>query len=118
MPHLTDKDILHMLDTIPQRLRAARIEAGMTQEEVALQVGVSRPAISQYESGTSEISVENILRLSQVLDISVCYLLGVSTGTISNLPPTVQEVISLMEKMTQQDRGVMLRLASGLLQEE
>jgi len=118
MGKLTPRDITDMLDTIPERIRAARIRANLTQEEVAEKIGVSRPAISQYESGASEISVAGLLHLSQALDISPVHLLGVPAEAINKLSPTTKEVISLMEELSPEDRAVVLRLVKGLLAEE
>lgn len=49
------------------QIREAREQAGMTQETLAERLGVSRQAVSKWEMGASEPSLENLHALSQVL---------------------------------------------------
>ncbi len=52
--------------TIPQNLKELRKLSGMTQEEVAAQVGLTRQAISSYESGRTEPDLSMLSRLAQL----------------------------------------------------
>lgn len=58
----------------PKRLKAARVFAEMTIAELADQVGVSRQAISQFEQGKTPPSLETLMRIINVLQISREYL--------------------------------------------
>lgn len=49
------------------RIRALRIARGMTQYDLAAEVGVSRPAVAQWESGHARPSSEHEARLREVL---------------------------------------------------
>lgn len=51
-------------------LREARMEKGLTQFDLAVQSGVSLPAIQKYEGGTAMPGWQNILKLDAVLDLS------------------------------------------------
>lgn len=55
----------------PDQIREARERLGMTQETLAEQVGVSRQAVSKWEMGVSEPSLENLSMLSSVLQIDL-----------------------------------------------
>ena len=57
------------------RLRALRRELGLSQEEVAKKIGVSRPAYVNYEQGKSR-PVRKLKELAALFDASVDYLLG------------------------------------------
>ena len=61
-----------------KKLKMARIRAGLTQEELAEKVGISRGSIARYELGEMEPKLENLISLSEILDISTDYLLGLS----------------------------------------
>ena len=50
-------------------IRAYRTRCGMTQEFVAEQLGVSRQAVSKWESGASEPSTSNLLALAKLFEI-------------------------------------------------
>ena len=56
-------------------IRTCRMERNMTQEFVAEALGVSRQAVSKWESGTSEPSTSNLLALAKLFDISPAELL-------------------------------------------
>lgn len=60
---------------IPERIAALRRSAGLSQEALAEQLGVSRQAIGKWESGTSLPSVENLQALAQALHVSCDELL-------------------------------------------
>lgn len=52
--------------TINQNLRQLRRISGMTQEEVARQVGLTRQAISGYESGRTQPDLDMLVRLAEL----------------------------------------------------
>ena len=55
-----------------QRLRKAR---GMSQEELAAQMGVSRQAVSRWELNIALPDTENVVRLSELFGVTTDYLL-------------------------------------------
>ena len=58
------------------RLRQARIEKGLTQKQVADKVGVVVSAITNYETGFREPSIETLKKLCVLLNVSADYLIG------------------------------------------
>jgi transcriptional regulator with XRE-family HTH domain len=63
--------------TIGQRIRAARLAAGLTQEQLSAKSGVSQPTISALE--TSDIiqpTVRTLVRLAAGLGCEVGELIG------------------------------------------
>lgn len=66
----------HEQTTIGSRIRQLRMEAGMTQEELAEQLHLEgKTAISKYEGGTRGISAEMAVRLSEIFGVSTDYIL-------------------------------------------
>lgn len=57
------------------RLRALRQELGLSQEEVAKKLGISRPAYVNYEQGKSR-PVRKLKELSDIFNASTDYILG------------------------------------------
>lgn len=57
-------------------MKLARIAKGMSQSDLADKIGVKSYIISRYETGVNYPSVETLLRISEVLEVSVDYLLG------------------------------------------
>ena len=63
------------LSTVGGRIRAARLAKGLTQEQLAKAVGVSKGAISQWEANTIErLNAPNLLRLASRLEVSARWL--------------------------------------------
>lgn len=59
-----------------KRLKAARIEKGVTQAELAARIGVTAQAVSSFEKGTKEPKMEMVKRIAEALGISVAELYG------------------------------------------
>lgn len=59
-----------------ERLKSARKDAGMTQEELGNKIGVSKSTITGYEKGYREPDFFKIKEMSKVLGIDANYLLG------------------------------------------
>ena len=51
---------------LAERLKVARRNSGLTQDEVAERVHISRQAISQWETGKSSPDIENIKLLNDI----------------------------------------------------
>ena len=60
------KEILHHL----------RTEKGLSQDELAEKVFVTRQAVSRWENGETTPGLETLKRLSQLFDVSINTLLG------------------------------------------
>lgn len=63
--------------TMGEKIRQARINAGLTQRELADKVGVKWSAIHKYETGmVVNLKQETIARLSEALGVRPAWLLG------------------------------------------
>lgn len=60
----------------PQRLKELRFEKGLTQKELAEQIGIKRNTYSDWENGKTEPSFENIVKLADLLEVSLDWLFG------------------------------------------
>lgn len=63
-----------------ERIYDLRKKAGLSQEELSERVGVSRQAVGKWESGQALPDIENLIRLSRVLDTTVDALLSMESG--------------------------------------
>ncbi|TGL50813.1 XRE family transcriptional regulator [Leptospira wolffii] len=59
-----------------ERLRLAREYAGLSQEQVSKLMKVTRPAITDIESGKRKVSTEELTLLSEIYGVSPMWLLG------------------------------------------
>lgn len=59
------------------RLRAIRKEHGLTQQNIADVLGVDRTTYTVYEGGSITPSPATLVKLSQIYNVTVGYLIGV-----------------------------------------
>lgn len=62
--------------SFPEILKSHRTARHMSQEYLAEQLGVTRQAVSKWESGASEPSMANLLTLAKLYGISLDELVG------------------------------------------
>lgn len=58
------------------RFREAREKAGLSTYEVAKRIGVSQPAVNQWDTGNKIPSIEMLCKLADLYCVSTDYLLG------------------------------------------
>lgn len=64
------------METIGQRIFNRRIALNLTQQYIADKVGVSRVAVTKWESGqTGNLKLDNLMGLCRLLNISIEYLI-------------------------------------------
>ncbi len=66
--------------SLGEALKAHRTRCKMTQEFVAEAIGVSRQAVSKWESGASDPSTSNLLALAKLYGVSAEDLLREAAG--------------------------------------
>ena len=66
--------------TSAKKLLSLLKRAGMSQEELAEKLNVSRQAVSRWEMGTAMPDAQNLLELSKIFGVSVDYLLKEELG--------------------------------------
>ena len=60
---------------LADRIQDLRKRRGLSQEELADKLGVSRQAVSKWESGQSTPDIERIILMSEFFDVTTDYLL-------------------------------------------
>ena len=59
-----------------ERLKDLRRQAGLTQVEVAGELGISQQSYASWERGVKRPTQENLVKIAQILNVSVDYLVG------------------------------------------
>lgn len=72
--------------TFAEKLQTLRRTKGMSQEQLAEQLNVSRQAISKWELGESMPDTENVIRLSKLFNVSIDYLLNDEFQSDDDIP--------------------------------
>jgi transcriptional regulator with XRE-family HTH domain len=98
------------------RIRIARQDRGLTQDELATRVGVSRSAVAQWETGRTGQVTANLSRIATALDVNVEYLMF---GDDKRAAAAVRQgdelaMLRLYRECSPDDRQLLLRTARRL----
>ncbi len=98
------------------RLRAARLERGLTQDALAAELGVSRSAVAQWETDRAGQIRGNLLRIAEVLGVSLEYLLHGDDKRAPAQAATGDELalLRLYRELSPEDRAMLLTTARRL----
>lgn len=67
-----------MGDNFNENLKEARLKSGLSQKDVAENIGVAKSTYSLYESGSREPNVNTIKKIADCLRVSADTLLGLT----------------------------------------
>jgi len=84
---------------VGQRIRMARLEKGLAQEDVAEALGVTFQQVQKYEKGVNRVSVGRLAQIAAAIGIDVMTLLDDATSAASS-SGIAGESLSLMQKST------------------
>lgn len=96
---------------LAQRLREAREYVGLSQEDVAATLGISRPAVTNIEAGVRKVEAVELDKLSQLYGQTVAYLL---TGESSKTDAKVAFLARATQGLSEQDLEELGRFADFL----
>lgn len=84
-----------------KRIKELRLKAGLTQQQLAERIWVSKAAISNYELYERNPSPEILIKLAKVFHVSTDYLLGIETESqVLDVSGLTDEDIQLLENTT------------------
>lgn len=93
-------------------LREIRKKRGLSQGDIASQLGCSANVYSRYERGERQPSIEMLLDLSRVLDVSVDFLIGnhdVESSSLSSYETELVRLSRLADERSKEDVLLLLR---------
>lgn len=89
------------MKTTGERIKEARLAAGMTQTELADKIGVKFSAIHKYESGmVKNLKQDTIAKLSEALGVKPSYLMGYTDATADELAVPPQAMIPVLGRVS------------------
>ena len=98
--------------TLGENLKRLRTEKGLSQEEVAGQLFLSRQTISKWENNLAEPGVENLKALARLYGVSLDQLLlAESTGAPEDTPRQEEEPAPSPASWSRGDRDYLIWLA-------
>lgn len=83
---------------IGSKLKEARMKTSFTQEQVAESIGVSRQTISNWENGKFYPDIVSVIKMSELYDVSLDYLLkGKEAKTMLNYMDYLEESTNVVK---------------------
>ncbi len=98
------------LHEIGSRIQFCRKRLGFTQEQLSEKMNVSIQMISNMERGNKAIRIDNLVKLSHILEVSTDYIL---TGKQN--PADIQSLSSKLAALSEEDRKAVFILIDHFL---
>lgn len=103
---------------LQDNIRSLRKARGLSQEEVAQRLHITRQTLSKWENGLSVPDAQLLLKLAEILEVSVAQLLEGSTETNEDEQDTVAEQLErlnlLLAERNRRSRRIW-RIVAGVL---
>jgi len=100
--------------TIAERLRWARDQAGLSQGQAARALGLHRPTISQIEAGERRLKADEIKMFADLYDVREAWLLNGESVLPGEQDPRIELVARELSKLKENDLDAILRLVQVL----
>jgi transcriptional regulator with XRE-family HTH domain len=102
---------------IGERLARLRKERGITQIEMAEQLGVSQGNVSDYERGELRLHGELLVKLARILKVSADAILGLEETPPARAPRDRRLLRRLqdVDRLSKRDREALLRTLDAFL---
>jgi transcriptional regulator with XRE-family HTH domain len=80
-----------------ERIAQLREKHGLTQEDLAGKIGISRASLSHYETSRREPDYDTITKIATLFRVSTDYLLGRTNDSDKQLDTEVQQFVDSLE---------------------
>lgn len=104
-----------------RNLKNLRINAGMSQKQLADVINVSQQSINKYENHDVEPNIETLIAIAKLFDTSVDYLIGITDvkRKIENvqqydLNGNEKEIVDLYRALNDEDKKIITELSKRL----
>jgi len=104
-----------------KNLKELRVNAGMSQKQLADAVNVSQQSINKYENHDVEPNIETLVTIAKLFDTSVDYLIGMTNlkRKIENvqrydLNDSEKEMVDLYRNLDDENKKIVIELSKRL----
>jgi transcriptional regulator with XRE-family HTH domain len=111
---------------LSQNIKALRIEKGISQASLGLQIGLTQQAIARWEKGETEPDSDMLNKLANIFDVSVDFLLGRTderqnnniSNTENDWPPEAKVLFREVKKLTPEQIELVTKLVKEFVNED
>jgi len=121
--HKSSRAVGHTDTILGQRLKAARLKIGKSQEQLAAEIGVTYQQIQKYEKGLNRVSSHRLIQLARALKRSVDFLLSdveIAPNEAELFMATEEgiEIIQTMMAMSKKQQRQVIKIAKVLAEDD
>ena len=84
---------------VADRIKAIREQRGLTQADLAKQLGITRSSVNAWEQGISAPSTQYIVELAGLFKVSTDYLLGIDTTATVNVSGLFEYDVHVVQQL-------------------
>ncbi len=106
-------------EAIGERLARIRRERGITQVELAKELSVAQPVLSDYERGELRLHGQLIIDLTRILGVTADELLGLETPKRSKAPLSNRGLLKRLQdidRLPKRDQQALYRTINAFIQ--
>ena len=121
--HKSSRAVGHTDKILGQRLKAARLKIGKSQEQLAAEIGVTYQQIQKYEKGLNRVSSHRLIQLARALKRSVDSFLSdveIAPNEAELFIATEEgiEIIQIMMAMSKKQQRQVIKIAKVLAEDD
>lgn len=98
------KGVESMSPTIGKKIQLLRKNEGISQQELADKINVSRQTISKWESDLSLPDIESLVKISHLFNISINELLDVENNQQERVPITYEQIQTVLTNIQKENK--------------
>lgn len=87
---------------IKSKIKTLRNSKNLTQEQLAKRLWLSKASISAYESGTKYPSLEIIIKMARIFNVSTDYLLGIDKRQVIDVTYLSENQINIINNLIEE----------------
>ncbi len=105
----------NLRDEIAKNMLFYRKRAGLTQKELADQLGVRNTAVSNWEMGNNSVDIETLFAAAKIFGVSLSEMYGkYGESSSASLVPEEQELLDAFRSMNDEGKAAALAAVRGL----
>ena len=101
---------------VASRLREARKMAGLTQGQVAKEMDLHRPTVSEIEAGNRSVTVQELAKFAELYEVDVGWLAGEGAEKLDPHDDRVQLAFRDLEKLSEADLDKLMTALAAIKQ--
>lgn len=82
-----------------KRIKDLRIDHDLNKKELAEKLDISERTLSRYETGECKPTIDVLIKLSLLFDVSIDYIAGIKDDTVITTPSIKDELNDINEKL-------------------